>query len=85
MKIQAITYSEQSDIIFGIDFDGTITTHEYPEIGKELPHVFDTLRELQSKGHKLILCTMRSAEYLDEAVKYVEKQGITLFGVNTNH
>ena len=73
MKTQVITYSEQSDIIFGIDFDGTIVEHEYPEIGKELPHVFDTLGELQSKGHKLILCIMRSDEYLDEAVKYVEK------------
>ncbi len=71
-------------MIFGIDFDGTITTHEYPEIGKELPYVFDTLRELQSKGHKLILWTMRSDDYLKAAVQFVESNGIKLFGINEN-
>lgn len=85
MKTQVITYSEQSDIIFGIDFDGTIVEHEYPNIGPAVSHAIDTMKELQQKGHKLILWTMRSDEYLGEAVKYVEKQGITLFGVNTNH
>ena len=71
-------------MIIGVDFDGTIVTHEYPDIGEPVPLALATMHELSEKGHQLILWTMRSDEYLDEAVKYVEKNGITLFGINKN-
>lgn len=71
-------------MIIGIDFDGTIVTHEYPEIGDPVPGALEVMKELSQKGHQLILWTMRSDEYLDEAVKYIKKNGIELFGVNRN-
>lgn len=71
-------------MIIGVDFDGTIVTHEYPDIGDPVPLALATMQELSEKGHQLILWTMRSDEYLDEAVKYVEQNGIKLFGVNKN-
>ena len=42
-----------------VDFDGTIATHEYPEIGTPVPYALETLKELNELGHKIILLTMR--------------------------
>ncbi len=70
-------------MIFAIDFDGTVVTHEYPKIGKDIGAV-PVLKELVKNGHKLILYTMRSDELLDDAVDWFEKNGIELYGVNEN-
>lgn len=70
-------------MIFAIDFDGTVVTHEYPKIGKDVGAV-PVLKELIKNGHKLILYTMRSDELLDDAVDWFEKNDIELYGVNEN-
>ena len=49
-------------MIIAVDFDGTIVEHRYPEIGREKPFAFDTLKMLQKEGHRLILCKY-SANY----------------------
>lgn len=67
-----------------VDFDGTIVTHEYPYIGKPVPHAIETLQELVSKGHEIILWTMRSGRELDKAVEYLRKNNIPLYGINEN-
>ena len=71
-------------VIIGIDFDGTIVEHKFPAIGKPVPGALKTMKALQAQGHKLVLFTMRSGGSLDEAVKYLEDNGINLFGVNVN-
>ena len=73
-----------SKMIFGIDFDGTIVKHTYPTIGEELPGAMKTIKDLQANGHKIILFTMRSGKELEEAVKFLQGQGVILFGVNEN-
>lgn len=45
--------------IIGIDFDGTVVTHDFPKIGKDIGAV-PILKRLVDNGHKLILFTMRS-------------------------
>ena len=65
----------------GIDFDGTVVTHEYPEIGKDIGAV-PVLKRLVKEGNRLVLNTMRSGAYLEEAVKWFEKHGIELYGIN---
>jgi hydroxymethylpyrimidine pyrophosphatase-like HAD family hydrolase len=67
-----------------VDFDGTIVTHKYPEIGEPVDKALYTLRRLRSANHKIILFTMRSGEKLDEAIKYLEDAGIQLYGINEN-
>lgn len=42
-----------------IDFDGTVVTHDYPKVGKDIGAV-PVLKELVKEGHKLILFTMRN-------------------------
>lgn len=70
-------------MIVGVDFDGTVVTHEYPEIGRDIGAT-PVLEELISKGHKLVLNTMRSGEELKHAVQWFDTRGIPLFGVNVN-
>ena len=71
--------------VIAVDFDGTIVTHAYPAIGKEMLFAFATLKELQSRGHKLILWTFRSGDLLDEAVEYCRKNGVEFYAVNKNY
>ena len=70
--------------IIAVDFDGTVVTHEYPEIGREVEGAVDTLRLPEDPGARLILWTMRSGEYLDAAVEWFSERGIDLWGVNQN-
>lgn len=71
-------------MIYCVDFDGTVVTHEYPRIGKPVPGALETLRALRRNGDKIILFTMRGGNELDAAVKYLEGSGIQLYGINTN-
>lgn len=68
-----------------IDFDGTIVTHKYPEIGEEIPFAFDTLKMLQRDHHKLILWSVREGKLLDEAVEYCRERGVEFYAVNRDY
>lgn len=80
-----------------IDFDGTVVTNEFPDIGKEIGAT-DVLKELVKNGHNLILSTMRSdidepivgdnkeiiekgGLYLTEAVRWFKERNIPLYGI----
>ena len=68
-----------------IDFDGTIVTHAYPEIGKPIPFAIDTLKKLQQEDHhQLILWTCREGELLQEAIDYCASRGLEFYAVNSN-
>lgn len=71
-------------LIIAVDFDGTIVEDAYPQIGKEQIFAFDTLKKLQSQGHRLILWTYRSGKKLDEAVAFCKEKGIEFYAVNKN-
>lgn len=71
-------------MIYGIDFDGTIVTEQFPEIGKPIEKTVSFIRDLQAKGHKWILITMREGKHLDDAVKWLKAQEIAPDAVNDN-
>lgn len=50
-------------MIISIDFDGTIVTNEFPKVGEPAPHAIEVIKELQEKGHKIILLTMRDDDH----------------------
>ena len=75
----------QNSKVIAVDFDGTIVEHMYPRIGKEMMFAFSTLKALQKKGHKLILWTFRSGEYLDEAVEFCKQNGVEFYAVNRSY
>ncbi len=51
--------SEIEPRIFAVDFDGTCCAFDFPRVGKNIGAEY-VLQELVSKGHKIILFTMRS-------------------------
>jgi hypothetical protein len=75
----------EDSLIIGVDFDGTIVEHSYPEIGREMLFAFDTLKALQKKGHKLILWTYREGSLLQEAVEYCKANGVEFYAVNRSY
>jgi len=77
-------------MIIAIDFDGTIVDHQYPDIGPAVPGAIESIRELQQRGHRVMLWTMRGDSVgggptLTEAVNFCRNNGIE-FGewVNQN-
>ena len=66
-----------------LDFDGTVVTHDYPSIGKDIGAI-PVLKELVRNNHKLILFTMRSGKELDDAVEWFKTNDIPLYGIQKN-
>lgn len=71
--------------IIAVDFDGTIVEDKYPEIGKAKLFAFETLKQLQNDGYRLVLWTYRSGKMLDEAVAFCQKNGIEFYGINNSY
>ena len=74
-----------TNIKIAVDFDGTIVEHEYPKIGNEKLFAFQTLKELDKMGARLILWTFRAGTELDEAVEFCRRNGVEFYAVNKNY
>lgn len=73
-------------MIIAVDFDGTIVTHEYPKIGKEIPFAIESLKRLQQEPqYQLVLWTVREGNELEEAVEYCRARGLEFYAVNNNY
>ena len=70
--------------IIAVDFDGTVVTHEFPRVGQDVPGAAFVLNRLVLKGHKLVLWTMRSGDYLQDAVDWFANHDIPLYGIQRN-
>ena len=70
--------------IIAVDFDGTIVDDKYPAIGKPKMFAFETLKQLQTDGYRLVLWTYRSGPALNDAVEFCSKNGIEFYGVNNS-
>ena len=68
-----------------VDFDGTIVTHEYPKIGREIPFAIETLKMLIRDHHRLILWSVREGELLQEAVDWCRERGVEFWAVNKDY
>lgn len=71
-------------MIYAIDFDGTLVTDKFPEIGEAIQVTQDFVKARQKQGDKFILWTCRTGEVLEEAVNYCLNQGIIFDAVNEN-
>ena len=75
-------------MLIAVDFDGTIVTHEYPEIGRPIKGAIETIKAIIENDHKVFLWTMRGSkryegrDLLREAVEYCEDNGINLYSAN---
>ena len=81
-----------------IDFDGTVSTHDFPRVGKDIG-AQKVLKKLVEKGHQLILFTMRhdtpdsmdeyyqikpGNRYLTDAINWFKDNNIPLYGIQSN-
>jgi hypothetical protein len=72
-------------MIIALDLDGTLLTHEWPNLGKDIG-AFDWLLPLQRQHPdlKYILWTVRSGELLLAAVRYCAHRELEFWSVNVN-
>lgn len=71
--------------VIAVDFDGTIVSHEYPNIGQEIPFATETLRMLAKDRHRLILWSVREGKLLQDAVEWCKKRGVEFYAVNKDY
>ena len=78
-----ISSREVSGKIVAVDFDGTITKdNKFPDtIGVVRDGCKEAIDYIRQKN-KVILWTCRSGEYLDEAILFLQDNGIEVDGVN---
>lgn len=87
-------------LVISVDFDGTVVTHEFPKVGRDIGAV-PILKKLVERGDKLILFTMRSdrtekketgdssieditGNFLTDAVNWFKENDIPLWGIQSN-
>lgn len=67
-----------------IDFDGTLSYHNYPYLGGDIPDAVRVVKRLKEAGHILILQTMRADELLDDAKGWLKNHGLEFDYFNCN-
>lgn len=87
-------------MVIGVDFDGTCTTHEFPFIGKEIGAVPVLKKLIKSGHKLVLFTMRSNSEshdgfsdeipevhtgaFLNEAIKWFQRNKIELYGVQEN-
>lgn len=74
----------KSIMIIAVDFDGTLCTNNYPEIGEPIWKVINYCRRLKNAGNQIILWTCRSGKYLTQAIYACKNWGLEFDYINEN-
>ena len=69
---------------YAVDFDGTLCSNLYPQIGEAKQDVIDKLIKLKEEGNNLILWTCRTGDKLNEAIEWCNEKGLSFDEVNDN-
>lgn len=69
-------------MIIAIDFDGTLHTGEWPEIGAPAPGAIKAMQRLKEDGHFLIIWTCREGNYEARMVNWLSEHGIPFDAIN---
>jgi hypothetical protein len=69
-------------MIIAIDFDGTLHTGRWPDIGAPAPYAREVMQRLKADGHYLIIWTCRERERQTEMVNWLLEKGIPFDRVN---
>ena len=71
-------------MVFGVDFDGTLSFGQWPSCGPANDGLIDFLIRRQISGDKLILWTCREGNDLEVAVEWCKQMGLVFDAVNDN-
>lgn len=69
---------------FAVDFDGTLCEKAWPKIGEPKYDMINWIKDLRSKGHKIILWTCRCGTDLVNAIVWCADHGLFFDAVNDN-
>ena len=70
--------------IIAVDFDGTLCTNKWPEIGDPNLPLIEYLKKQQNLGNKVILWTCRTENLLVDAIAWCASYGLYFNEVNRN-
>ncbi len=71
-------------MIYAVDFDGTLSFGEWPEVGPINRRLADYLIRRRMLGDKVILWTCRAGRPLADAVNFCREYGLLFDAVNDN-
>lgn len=71
-------------MIIAVDFDGTLCSNAWPEIGEPNVPMIEFLKQRRKQGDKLILWTMREGRKLLDAVNWCIDHGLIFDAANDN-
>jgi hypothetical protein len=71
-------------MVIATDFDGILCTVAFPQIGKPNIIIIKLLKNARLLGHKVILWTCREGQFLEDAIIWCKKYGLTFDAVNEN-
>lgn len=71
-------------MVYAVDFDGTLCSNRWPDIGEPNSGLIEFLKKEREKGEEVVLFTMREGLKLDEALIWCELHGLTFTAVNDN-
>lgn len=71
-------------MIIAVDFDGTLCTEAYPQIGEPIIETIELVKQLHKAGNTIILYTCRVDTYLEDAVEWCKQHQIPIDYVNEN-
>lgn len=83
-KFYRLTEEKGIGKVIAVDFDGTLSIGEWPNIGPANEVLISFLKQRAEKGDKLILWTCREGDALQEAVRWCEREGLVFDAVNDN-
>lgn len=72
------------NIIYAVDFDGTLSWGRWPDLGEPNEILFGFLKQQKENGARVILDTCRNGEQLEAAVQYCRDLGLEFDAVNEN-
>lgn len=72
-------------MIIAVDFDGTLHTGTWPEIGLPKAYAVHAMQSLKEAGHYLIIWTCREGEAQTRAVNWLLENGIPFDRINDHH
>jgi len=74
----------EKQMIYAIDFDGTLAITEWPKIISPIVSMMTFAKLAREQGNKVILNTCRTGKHLDDAVAYCKSFGVEFDAVNEN-
>ncbi len=70
--------------VIAVDFDGTLCTNKYPEIGEPILPTILYVKRAREQGDTIILWTCRADAELKAALDWCARQGLVFDYVNSN-